>query len=147
LAIPGVSEGDIRVSLLRGELNYKIRARDITVICSDIDLTQFNANQLAFLQAAGIVYGLQGGLYPHYLDVTLVGSVDGVNTDFTIPSGHFVVGLNAYKILVYRNGVRQSVNDDFFIAESIPGQGFDTIVFVLAPLVGDEITADYYLVM
>jgi hypothetical protein len=58
LQIPGVSEGDIRASLLKGELNHKVRARDIIVLCSDIDLLQFNAAQKLFLQSAGIVNGL-----------------------------------------------------------------------------------------
>lgn len=61
LQIPGVAESDIRASLLKGELNHKIRANDITVICSDIDLLQFNANQKLFLQGAGIVNGLDAG--------------------------------------------------------------------------------------
>ena len=58
LQIPGVAEDDIRASLLKGELQHKIRAHDIVVICSDIDLLQFNAAQKSFLQAAGIVNGL-----------------------------------------------------------------------------------------
>lgn len=61
LQIPGVSESDIRASLLKGELNHKIRAKDIIVICSDVDLLQFNANQKIFLQNAGIVNGLDAG--------------------------------------------------------------------------------------
>ncbi len=66
LQIPGVGEADIRASLLKGELNHKIRANDITVLCSDVDLLQFNAAQKAFLMGAGIVNGLDvsgaGGL-------------------------------------------------------------------------------------
>lgn len=69
LQIPGVSEASIRASLLKGELQHKIRANDITVICSDVDLLQFNANQKLFLQGAGIVNGLEvnggGGITPH----------------------------------------------------------------------------------
>lgn len=61
LQIPGVAEGDIRASLLKGELQHKLRAKDIIVICSDIDLLQFNAGQKMFLQAAGIVNGLDVG--------------------------------------------------------------------------------------
>lgn len=59
LAIPGVAEGDIRASLLKGELRYKLLAGVIVVICSDIDLLQFNKTQLAFLQNAGVMNGLQ----------------------------------------------------------------------------------------
>ena len=58
LQIPGVAEGDIRASLLKGELNHKIRSDDIIIICSDIDLTQYNTAQKQFLMAAGVVNGL-----------------------------------------------------------------------------------------
>lgn len=61
LQVPGVGEDDIRVSLLKGELRYKIKAKDIVVICSDIDLLQFNLTQKAFLQSSGIVNGLEVG--------------------------------------------------------------------------------------
>lgn len=59
LQIPGVSESDIRASLLKGELQHKIRARDIIIECSDIDLLQFNAAHKLFLQNAGIINGLE----------------------------------------------------------------------------------------
>jgi len=59
LQIPGVAEQDIRASLLKGELQYKIRAKDIIIICSDIDLLQFNNNHKTFLQNAGIINGLE----------------------------------------------------------------------------------------
>lgn len=61
LAIPGVAEADIRASLLKGELRHKILAGDIVVECSDIDLLQFNDDQKAFLQSAGITIGLEAG--------------------------------------------------------------------------------------
>jgi hypothetical protein len=37
LQIPGVSEQDLRASLLKGELRHKILAQDIVVVASDID--------------------------------------------------------------------------------------------------------------
>lgn len=58
LQIPGVAESDIRASLLKGELNHKIRAGDILIECSDIDLIQFNNAQKIFLQNAGVNIGL-----------------------------------------------------------------------------------------
>lgn len=61
LQIPGVAEADIRASLLKGEINHKIRAGEVIVTCSDIDLLQFNASQKTFLQGAGIVNGLDAG--------------------------------------------------------------------------------------
>jgi hypothetical protein len=59
LQIPGIGEADLRASLLKGELRHKILAKDIIVECSDIDLLQFNLDQKAFLQNAGIVNGLE----------------------------------------------------------------------------------------
>lgn len=61
MRIPGVAESDIRASLLKGTLNYKIRALDIQITASDIDLTQYNLVQGAFLQNAGVVNGLAIG--------------------------------------------------------------------------------------
>lgn len=61
LTIPGVAEADIRSSLLKGELLRKLLAKEITVVCSDIDLLQFNDEQKAFLQESGIMEGLEVG--------------------------------------------------------------------------------------
>ena len=60
LEIPGIDEVDLRGSLLKGELNHKLRSNDIIVIASDIDLTQYNNAQITFLQSYGIVNGLFG---------------------------------------------------------------------------------------
>lgn len=152
LQIPGVSEQDIRASLLKGELQHKILAKDIIVLCSDIDLLQFNNGQKQFLRSAGIVDGLQVSASQidvfHQEDVQLVGIVDGSNTVFTIPSGKFIQN-TTYKIIVYKNGVKQVYLDDYFIAESGgPGTGYDTVVMVVPPTTTpppvDIITADYY---
>lgn len=59
LTIPGVAEADIRSSLLKGELLRKLLAKEIIVVCSDIDLLQFNDEQKAFLQESGIIEGLE----------------------------------------------------------------------------------------
>ena len=153
LQIPGVAEQDIRASLLKGELQHKIRAKDIIVICSDIDLLQFNTAQKTFLQDAGIVNGLQvtsGQMAViEQQDIKLVGAVDGVNTVFKIPSGTWIQ-VAPYKIMVFLNGVRQAFLDDYFIAESGgPGTGYDTVILTIAPeaalLPPDVVTADYYI--
>lgn len=117
LQIPGVAEGDIRASLLKGELNHKIRVGDIVVVCSDIDLLQFNDQQRAFLQDSGIVNGLQV-TYDQLAvlemqDIQLVGPVNGVNTIFTIPSGTWISTF-PYKIIVYLNGVKQVIGRRLF---------------------------------
>lgn len=59
LDIPGVSEADIRHSLLKGELLIKCKQSEILVQDSDIDLLQFNDDQKSFLQSVGIIKGLE----------------------------------------------------------------------------------------
>lgn len=54
LAIPEISEADIRHSLIKGELANFIRMGVISVISSSIDLTQFDQEQQQFLTNAGI---------------------------------------------------------------------------------------------
>ena len=153
LQIPGVAEQDIRASLLKGELRHKILAKDIIVECSDIDLLQFNLDQKAFLQDAGIVNGLQVTSANLSVlkkeDIQLAGAVDDSNTVYSIPFGKFIQN-NLYKIIVYKNGVKQFFLDDYFIAESGgPGSGYDTVILVVPPTTvpapDDIITADYYL--
>lgn len=55
LRIPGISESDIRVSLIKGEINHKLRSvpPEIKLIESDIDLLQFNQDNRNFLVSAG----------------------------------------------------------------------------------------------
>ena len=151
LLIPGVSEGDIRSSLLKGELNHKIRAGDIQIICSDIDLLQFNADQKTFLTAAGVVNGMTVGASQQSVlqmtDVQLDGLVDGSNRIYTIPSGHWLQAA-PYKIVVYLNGVRQKLNDDYTIQENGGfGTGYNQITMTLAPKAiptpVDVVSADY----
>lgn len=154
LQIPGVAEQDIRASLLKGELNYKLRAKDITIVCSDIDLLQFNAGQMTFLQQAGVVDGLQVSSKNINVlwnqDVQLNGTINGVNTIFTIPGAPGMTFMEnyTYHIVVYRNGVKQLYLNDYIIAESIVGNGFDTVIFSTPPTTipspSDVITADYF---
>src|ERR1035437_8074221 len=140
LQIPGISENDIRASLLKGELNHKLRAKDIIIENSDIDLVQFNSAQKKFLQDSGIIIGLHidndrlAAIRKE--DIQLVGIVDGINKVFTIPLGTFLMNLG-YKIIVYRNGIKQFYLDDYFIAESGGlGSGYDTVIFSVAPVDG-----------
>jgi hypothetical protein len=154
LAIPGVAEDDLRASLLKGELNHKLLYNQITVVCSDIDLLQFNAAQKSFLQSGGIVNGLSiddsNFAFLHYEDIELIGAVDDVNTIFEIPNGQkFIQNGSTMNIIAYKNGVRQRLGDDYFIAESGgPGTGFDTVILSVVPTTTpppvDVITADYY---
>ena len=59
LAIPTVSEADLRHSLLKGELLIKFLAHEVEVVESNIDLLQFEPEQKAFLESIGIVTGLE----------------------------------------------------------------------------------------
>lgn len=136
LRIPGVAEGDIRSSLLKGELNHKLRAGEIMVLCSDIDLLQFNNIQKAFLESAGVVNGLSvsGGQLPFAFrqNIRLVGLIDGINQVFTVPSpDKFINGDfsdNTFKIQVYHNNIGLQEGQDYFVSESGGlGTGFDTI--------------------
>jgi hypothetical protein len=153
LSIPGVSEADIRYSLLKGDLALKLQYKELTVVESNIDLLQFNDDQRTFLETNGVTEGLQISISNldtiKLEDIQLVGPVDSVNNIFYIPSGFFIYNDN-YKILVYRNGVRQAFLDDYMIAESGgPGTGFNTVIFTNPPLSTptppDIITADYYI--
>lgn len=155
LAIPGISEADIRHSLLKGELLIKILNKETVITQSDIDLLQFNPEQKAFLESGGLTEGhevnaseLASGISPTFnfeQDVELVGNIDSSNLIFTIPSGKFLYTAN-YRITVYLNGVRQQFTKNYIIAESEgPGTGYDMIVFIDdAPDPGDVIVADYY---
>lgn len=151
LAIPGVSEADIRASLLKGELQHKIRVGEVAVLASDIDLLQFNDAHKSFLQSAGITSGLEvegtgdgvgtGGFDAQ--DYDLVGTQDGFNTTFTTPT--IFVHTAQFKEVLFVNGLRQHIPEDYFVAESGGvGTGYDTIVFVTAPLIEDVITIDYF---
>lgn len=153
LQIPGVAEQDIRASLLKGELQHKIRAKDIIVVCSDIDLIQFNAAQKAFLQGAGIVNGLEasGTGSPPYKwveEVNMLGTKNGVNRVFTA-SDKFLNGLftdgSFFHIHVKHNGKDLYENIDYTISESGgPGTGYDTInLTAFAPKKKDQLRATY----
>lgn len=140
IQIPGVSESSIRASLLKGELRHKIRVGDIIVVCSDIDLLQFNAAQKAFLESAGIVNGLGVTTTPFpYLfkeDQPLIGIQDGSNREYFVPSpDKFLDGAqsdgNVFTIFVTFNGLKQEENIDYTIAQSGgAGTGYDTVNFI-----------------
>lgn len=58
LEIPGISEADIRASLLKGEIRNKLLVNEILVLENDVDLLQFNNDQKQFLIDIGIGAGL-----------------------------------------------------------------------------------------
>lgn len=137
LDIPGVGEDDIRASLLKGELQHKILAKDIVVECSDIDLLQFNDDQKQFLSDAGIIKGLEVTAvittlpYLWREEITLIGLRNGTNRTFFTPdkflNGNFVTG-DQFHIHIKHNGKDLYENIDYTIGESSgPGTGYDTI--------------------
>ena len=155
LQIPGVAEADIRASLLKGELNHKIRAKDIIVECSDIDLLQFNDGQKLFLQEAGIINGLEvsGGVaeIPFLLkqNVPMIGDIDGSNRIFSIPApDKFINGPyhgNIFKIQVFHNGRELDEVIDYLISESGgAGSGYDTIILIsFTPRINSKMYCNY----
>jgi hypothetical protein len=161
LAIPYVSEADIRHSLLKGELMIKIKNKEIEVVQSDIDLLQFNNEQKQFLKSAGVVKGLEIGI--EQLDpsialggagnvivrenVMLLGARDGVNRIFMTPE-KFITGLylgSIYSIRIRHNGRGMDPDLDYDISESGgAGTGYDTIFFKsFTPSLFNSILADY----
>lgn len=72
----------------------------------------------------------------------LTGIIDGTNKIFTT-TDKFIMEFGGVNIKVYVNGVRQKFLDDYSVSESIPGAGFDTITFLIAPKVEDNLLSDY----
>jgi hypothetical protein len=146
LRVPGVSESDIRASLLKGELRNKLIAREIDIICSDIDLIQFNDIQKSFLMNAGVITGLNGGSGTGGFDVqddSLIGIQNSVNAIFTTHDKFKHAG--QFKEVIFVNGLRNHIPEDYSIMESGgPGTGYDTVIFTDPPLVDDLITIDYF---
>lgn len=153
LQIPGVSEADIRASLLKGELRHKILAKDIIIECSDIDLLQFNDDQKDFLESAGVMKGLEvtstvGTLnYAFREKIPLIGTRNGSNRTFYTPE-KFINGFyfgNIFHITVEHNGKELYENIDFTISESSgPGTGYDTLnIISLTPNVHSLLYASF----
>src|SRR5208282_3006118 len=61
LKIPGVSEGDIKSSLMKGEIRNKLKNGDIELVFSNIDLLQFNDCGIQYLQGYGFTTGVLVG--------------------------------------------------------------------------------------
>lgn len=72
----------------------------------------------------------------------LTGVINGVNTVFTTLE-KFVQDPPHDSIRVKLNGQRLTIIDDYLVSESVPGNGYDTVTFVIPPRVGDHLLADY----
>ncbi len=149
LRIPGIDEAEIRASLLKGTLRNKIIAGEIHIECSDIDLLQFNDDQKTFLQVAGVVDGLipAGGTGTGGFDIqdaALIGVQNNINAIFTTSTKFKHTDPNL-KEIIFVNGLRQHIPEDYFVAESGGlGTGYDTVVFVVPPFPDDILTIDYF---
>ncbi len=153
LAIPVVSEADIRHSLLKGELRVKGENGEICVTRSNIDLLQFDPEQKAFLESICISNGLEvttGILnFSFKQNVPLIGVKNDSNRIFTVPSpdkfinGSF--GLNEFRILVRHNGRGLLPGIDYTMSESGGfGTGLDTInIITFKPIADSTLVADY----
>lgn len=152
LDIPEICEADIRASLLKGEILRKLKAKEIIVIDSDIDLLQFDDQQKAFLKASGITKGLEvdeaqltlavqikldtiaSGDMPVRFHENIVpsGALNGINRTFTTPN-KFLNGTylgSDYSIQVRHNGRVLFPGSDYIVLESVPTFGFDTIIII-----------------
>ncbi len=74
-----------------------------------------------------------------------MGAKDGVNATFSTPGLEpYVHNLPYLSIAVYYNGQRLILLDDYVVVESRgSGTGYDTVILVVSPKVGDKIYADY----
>jgi hypothetical protein len=61
LQIPGVSEGSVYSSLMKGEIRNKLKNKDIVLVFSNINLLQFNDCGIQYLQGYGFTSGVQIG--------------------------------------------------------------------------------------
>lgn len=157
LAIPNVSEDVIRHSLLKGDLNLKIKNGEITVVESNIELLQFDECHRQFLIDAGIIIGVNpddlggGGIteipFIFKQGQELIGVKDGINPIFTTPDNFIqgIFGNNEFRILIRHNGRALQEGTDYIVSESGGiGTGYDTIIFKCTlPDEDDEVVIDY----
>lgn len=61
LEIPGVSEGDIKSALMKGQIRNKFLVGDIELVYSNIDLLQFNECGIKYLEGYGFTTGVLVG--------------------------------------------------------------------------------------
>lgn len=160
LDIPNVSEDVIRHSLLKGDLNIKLRTGEIIVVDSNIELLQFDECHMQFLIDSGINIGVDpstlgggggdGYGFPYIIkqQIQLIGTKNSSNRVFTVPD-KFLNGSyddNEFRILIRHNGRDLVETKDYFVAESGgPGTGFDTIILYFAPRDVSVLVADYYM--
>lgn len=153
LKIPGVSEGDIKSSLMKGQLRHKFLVGDIELVYSDIDLLQFNDCGINYLEGLGFTTGVQIPPTPAILpylwveEVLLIGQKNNSNRTFNTPD-KFLNGLyegNEFHIHVKHDGRDLYEGYDYTLSESGgPGTGFDTVyITAFAPKPRSVLVATY----
>jgi len=87
MAIPYVSEADIRHALLKGNLRIKFEHEEIIVVSSNIDLLQFDECHKDFLESIGITIGLDidGAGYSATQEGEVLYSKDSSTFSATLP--------------------------------------------------------------
>lgn len=152
LAIPNVSEDVIRHSLLKGDLNIKIRTNEIYITESNIELYQFDLCHRQFLIDAGINIGVDPGTssmpFIFKQQIELIGTKNSINRIFTTVdkfiNGSY--GNNVFKISIKHNGRDLVEGIDYMVAESGGvGTGYDTVILNFAPKARSVLVADYVL--
>lgn len=150
LAIPYVSEADIRHSLLKGELLTKILAKEIVITKSNIDLLQFDNVQKQFLKTSGITFGTEivsavtTGVeidFKFKQGIELLGNKDNTNRIFNTPE-NFINGEfqgNFFNISIYHNGRALAKNIDYFLVEN----NHNTILLNFSPKPSSVLIANY----
>ena len=112
-------------------------ANDATFISTLTSNVNFQNAVNAFISGSGTIQIDQTPLGTGSAYGLLAGTVDGMNTTFTVSLGLYTSG----KLEVYRNGLMQLQGSSDEWVETTPGSGiFD---FNVAPLVGDIITVVY----
>lgn len=78
-----------------------------------------------------------------YYNQPVLGAINGVNTTFTSPT-KFIHANPDTEMLRY-NGVHleQGGGNDYTVAESAPGTGYDIITTAFAPIAGDKLILDF----
>jgi|SRR5713101_1042333 len=144
MKIPGVAEGDIRASLLKGEIRHKILAKDIIITQSDINLLQFNLDNKLFLQNAGVDFGYQidinqikqGTILSSGIFVTQttidVGAIPIYSTDIIITDSNVI---SSSKVLVWSANV-EDLDAIIYSATPQDGSFILNITALPGPIVG-----------
>ena len=139
LAIPEISESDIRHSLIKGELANFIRNQTVTIVSSSIDLTQYDIQQEQFQDGAGvpstsaigsIIYGAHHGAFAPvfdgvttYTNTVLVGSTYTLLADTFFTDG---VVINS-GITLYTSGFKLYCNGTLTNNGTIHNDGYTAV--------------------